>query len=149
MIIREATFQELFDADNFDDLARAYTLESGTPIFGNENVDVDWYLAGEQAGQANLIIAEKDEHIVGFAVIVDGYHPHFSIGLACLEALYLAPAYRRGVAGIKLIRAAQNLARNKGYRFLTASAPAESRLNALYKRLGEHTDNDYLFDLRD
>lgn len=147
--IREGKFSELFDAKNFDDLAMMYTLESGNPAFGRENVDTNWYLEQERDGVAKLIIAEADDHIVGFCVLCEGYHPHFSVPLVCIDVLYLTPAYRRGLAGLKLIRAAKRIARDNGFRFLQASAPAGSRLNKLYARIGQLTDNEYLIPLGD
>ena len=97
----------------------------------------------------SLLVAETCDCIVGFAVIYHGLHLHYSKGIAVLETLYLDPAFRRGGLGIKLIRAAQKLAKHMGFEFMTASAPVGSRLNKLYARMGRATDVEYLFKLGD
>ena len=147
--IRETSFAELFTDPAFDLMAAAYASESGTAEYGEHCVDKDGYYALEADGDASLLVAESCDCIVGFAVICRGVHLHYSKGVAVLETLFLDPAFRRGGLGIKLIRAAQKLAKDKGFEFMTASAPVGSRRNKLYARMGLATDVDYLFKLGD
>lgn len=147
--IREGSFRELFTDPAFDLMAAAYTSESGTAEYGEANVAKEGYYTLEKYGDASLLVVESCDCIVGFAVIVHSYHMHFSKHIAVLETLYLDPVFRNGTLGIKLIRAAQKLAKQKGFEFMTASAPAGSRLNKLYARMGRATDVDYLFKLGD
>ena len=145
--IREGTFTELFSDPAFEMMAAAYASESGTAEYGKECVDKATYLEAEQEGEASLLVAESCDCIVGIAVIVRGYHLHFSKHVAILETLYLDPAFRRGFAGIKLVRAAQKLAKERGYELMTMSAPYGSRLNKLFERMGRPTDIDYIVKL--
>ena len=147
VIIREARFSELFTDLAFPLMAAAYASESGTAEYGPASVDTDWYIALEDSGQAKLIVAECLDSIVGFAVVMEGYHGHFSEPIAILETIYVDPAFRRGATGIKLIKRAQEYAKRAGFDFMSASAPIDSRLNKLYERMGRATDVEYLFKL--
>lgn len=147
--IREGTFSELFTDPAFELMAAAYASESGTAEYGQADVAKDAYYTLEKYGDASLLVVESCDCIVGFAVVLHSYHMHFSKHVAILETLYIDPAFRRGALGIKLIKAAQQLAKRKGFDLMTASAPVGSRLNKLYERMGRATDVDYLFKLGD
>ena len=130
-------------------MANDYASESGAEILGNAQVGKAFYLEQEKAGLAQLIVATLDDRIVGFAVMMDGYHPHFDKPIAVLDTLYVKPANRKSSVGLKIIAMARSWAVGNGYTLVSASAPTGSRLNALYARIGIHTDNDYLIPAGD
>ena len=148
-VYRLAKFSELFNQDDFDVMAADYAAESGAAILGDAKVGKDYYYEQEETGVAQLIVATLNERIVGFAVLMDGYHAHFDKPVAVLDTLYVTPATRKSSVGARIIAMARAWACGKGYALLSASAPVGSRLNALYGRIGVHTDNDYLIPVGD
>ena len=69
--------------------------------------------------------------------------------LAALDGLYLAPAARKGLAVLKLLRAAEAGLRERGADVVQYSSPASRPCDALYRRLGaRHTESVWHKELR-
>ena len=69
--------------------------------------------------------------------------------LAALDGLYLAPTARKGLAVLKLLRAAEAGLRERGADVVQYSSPASRPCDALYRRLGaRHTESVWHKELR-
>ena len=147
IVIREGTIQEIFDRSDFLEQAHAYCEESGTKAFGPECPDRAAYEELEKEGGIRVIVATRIGQVIGFAIVLKTYHYHFSLPMATIETLWLDKNWRKSHAGLGLIRYAKMIAKDWGYKHLTASAPAGSRLSQVFGRLATHTDDDFVFEL--
>lgn len=147
IVIREGTIQEVFDRSEFLEQSRLYCEESGTKAYGKEDPNREAYLELEERGDIRVVVATRLGQIIGFAFVLKTYHFHFSLPMATIETLWLDKAWRKSHAGLSLIRYCKSIARDWGYKHLTASAPAGSRLAQAYRRLATHTDDDFVFTL--
>ena len=69
--------------------------------------------------------------------------------LAALDGLYLAPAARKGLTVLKLLRAAEAGLKERGADVIQYSSPASRPCDALYRRLGaRHTESVWHKELR-
>lgn len=75
------------------------------PLMPNWNL----YKAAEDAGSFVAVVAREAGEIIGYSSYWLLRHPHYdSLFLAEADIYYLAPEYRRGMAGVKLMRFAEN-----------------------------------------
>lgn len=116
-------------------MVQAYTAESGTPELGPARPVQQQYEALDFAGMWRCIGAFEGGALVGFVTVLVTPHLHFGCNVASTESLWLDPSHRHGPAGLRLIRAAKQLAQDMGARALFVSAPHGSRLEQLCRRL--------------
>ena len=112
------------------------------------DVDVRRLLQDERNGHLGVVAARHEGKLVGYVVILMGQHPHHaSTRWAQFDGFWLDPAFRKGLAGYRMLRGAVIALRKKGVKVLTAPVPrtfADGRLLVLFKRLG-FDDNEILF----
>lgn len=67
--------------------------------------DFDRYIALEQAGNLLVVTIRDSGMLVGYCIMMLGEHLHYT-DLECAnnDVIYLAPKYRRGRAGLELIK---------------------------------------------
>jgi len=63
-------------------------------------------------GNPGLLIAERDGHMQGMAVVVIGEHFFSSAKTATIQLLYVTPEARGGSAAVKLLKAIRRVAAN-------------------------------------
>jgi GNAT superfamily N-acetyltransferase len=104
------------------------------------DVDVRRLLNDERNGRLGVVAARHEGKLVGYVVILMGPHPHHaSTHWAQFDGFWLDPAFRRGLAGYRMLRGAVAAARKKGAKVLTTTVPQHfenGRLDALFKRMG-------------
>jgi GNAT superfamily N-acetyltransferase len=104
--------------------------------------DYDRYLAYEQAGILHVLTARTPEHgrLVGYAFCLLGPHLHYaSTRFAHFDMFWLAPKYRAGWHGIRLIRNAERRMADLGAKIMTGAVKqhfADGRVGALFEFLG-------------
>lgn len=94
------------------------------------------YHALEDAGLLSVFAAKEGEALLGFISVLASALPRYAEPLAICESFFVAEAYRRTGAGIRLLRAAERKAREIGARGLLVSAPYRGRLFEVLPRLG-------------
>lgn len=137
---------DIFDNPCFMAQAEKYRLESGNPRLTGAPDRV----AYEQLELLGLLSAVGVYHrgeLVGFAGVVFAPSLHNSKLVANVDTLWLDPEYRLGTAGLRLIRACLDLAREKNAAGVRFSAPAKSRLSVLLSKLFTHSDNTFYTSL--
>ena len=115
-------------------LLQAHWDESEAALFGPQvyALDTERYACWERLGMLHVVTArDSSGRLQGYA------------------ALYLAPAARKGLAVLKLLRAAEAGLRERGADVVQYSSPASRPCDALYRRLGaRHTESVWHKELR-
>lgn len=129
MHVKVLSTQEVMSYPGFDELIEEYSQAFDSAHPGA--VKVDWK-AYEDFGaklKAAAVIAEGK--IVGIAAVLIQRSRHYDMPVVTIEALYLRRAYRKGTAGLRLLWAASDIARDSGAKGLALCAPPNSELERL------------------
>jgi GNAT superfamily N-acetyltransferase len=147
--VRKVTFAELTSHGNFQALVREYEAESkaaGLPPFDDKMAQ---YRAIEPSGFFHLYAAFIGEGLIGFIAFLLPVIPHYGVTIAVTESFFVGQKFRKGGAGLKLLRAAEDHARREGSPALMASAPTGGRLAEILPRLGyRETNRVFLKELK-
>lgn len=143
MKVKRITAKEVFEQPNFSVLADNYAHGAGVGVDAKPNIEA--YLQLEKAGRLKAAGAFNDEgELVGVVAIVITPHLHYSIEVASVETLWLEEGYRQGTAGLKLLAAAERMAKSAGCGFFRLSCPSGSRQEQLFDRLYTRADTTFL-----
>lgn len=126
--IRTCSVAELFDDPRCARLIAAYAEECGNALVGKPAPRRDMYENLERTGLAQCFAAYEDEALCGFALLVTAVVPHYGLSCATLESLFVE---RGAGSGRDLMRAVEELARERGCVAIFYAAPVESRLAEL------------------
>lgn len=99
----------------------------------------DWalYAALEAEGKLKIFTARDAGVLVGYFVVVVGVNMHYKDHLfACNDIIYLHKDYRRGFAGVKLIKFAKACLTEDGVSVLTINTKVHQPFDKLLERLG-------------
>lgn len=135
MELRDVHARDVFASKEFGHIVEAYAAESGNPDLGEATPVLEFYERMEQAESLRFVAAFDGDKIIGVVVVVATLYPHFGKKVASCESLWLDKAYRDGYAGLKLIRKAQEVAREMGAVGIYFGARTGSRLARLYERI--------------
>lgn len=142
-MIMEITPDEFWAHEEVHGLIEEYEVECRTAGLPIANPDLAMYNALHQAGFMKVWAAITDGVIVGFAVVITSRVAHYSAKLAVMESLYVAPQHRASGVGWRLIKKAEQQAKDAGITGLFISTPARGVLEAVMQneRTGyEHTN---------
>lgn len=110
----------------------AYFEEVGTPF--EKAVNWDYYRILENSGLLNITTLRDDDTLVGFEAFLIGAHPHASDTIVAQElAVYVHPNYR-GLDSLRMMRFAENAAKERGARYCIVSARGGNLLKLLPRR---------------
>lgn len=100
--------------------------------------DENGYLLSWFAGTLQIVTVRDGDEMVGYFGTALRPHPHYADTLAAYEdAYFLLPAYRRGYAGVRLIREAEAFARAAGAQIFYICVPVgKERQVRLVEHLG-------------
>lgn len=99
----------------------------------------DWgrYRHAEQTRSLAVYTARDDDKLVGYSVFLLSYHLHYVHTLvAANDVLYLDPQYRKGSAGIKLIKHSEEDLRDRGVDRILWHVKCGHDFRAILHRLG-------------
>lgn len=125
MRIRLARSEE---QEQLEDLQRRASLALGTYNHQLEAHPDAIQLPPEQIALGEVLVAEMDGEIVGFAVVLD------EEGRAALDGLFVDPGLWRQGIGAALVEAVVHLARNRGLTLITVVAEPSAR--EFYEKCG-------------
>lgn len=98
-------------------------------------LDPDWsiYERAQELNRLRFFTARAERVLAGYAVYFLGHNPHYRGSLqARQDILYLSPEYRRGGAGLRLVRYADEQLAEEGvqvvYQHVKLAHPALGRL---------------------
>lgn len=135
MEIKSFTVSEVIQHPDFNAVVEDYTAESGNPDLGPGMPALDLYKQLESAGLFRVECAVDGDRLVGMVTVLVTVYPHFGKKVASIESLWLSKDYRKGPAGLKLIRRAQVMAKEMGAVGAYFGAREGSRLAQLYERI--------------
>lgn len=98
--------------------------------------DIAKYKAFEDAGNLFTLGLYDEEKIVGYSVNIITHNIHYS-DLRCVhnDILFVHPDYRRGSWGLKLIKATENMAKEKGAKLILFHGKEKTPFAALMPKL--------------
>lgn len=142
--IRPCTICELEHATNIGELMAEYAQESSIPEIGSVSAQWNHYKSMESSGLLHSFAAFEDGELIGFLLMVATVLPHYGVMMAATESFFVAQSARNTGAGLALLKAAEEAAKNIGAKGILISAPIGSRLDQIMPKLGQHTNNVYL-----
>ena len=102
------------------------------------------YRAMESTGFIKLFGAYIGDVMVGFASVMVNSLPHYSRPVAVTESIFVSSTHRKSGAGLKLLRQAEQYAKNMGAVGILVSAPAGGKFAAVLERTAyRHTNQVY------
>lgn len=145
--IRIITADEAFDSPTFAALCDEYRAESlRNPDLLGALPDRDGYNRMIDAGLMCLMGVFVGDELVGLCAVLVTPVLHFGGKvIASTETLFVAEAHRAGGAGMKLLRAAEEVAVAAGAGGLYVTAPTGGRLERLLPHVGYHETNRVFF----
>jgi GNAT superfamily N-acetyltransferase len=132
-------------APNLASLAEEFADE--TLVTGLPRSDPNWpaYRALEAAGMLHPIAARLDGVLIGFIGVLVAPMPRYSVPVATTERFFVAKAHRKTGAGLQLLRAAEDKARELGSPGLLVIAPYKGDLFHVLPRVGYQESNRVFF----
>lgn len=101
------------------------------------NPDWDVYSGLEQQGKLKIFTARDNDTLVGYFVVVVGVNMHYKDHtFACNDIIYLHKDYRKGFAGIKLIKFAKKCLTEDGVSVLAINTKVHQPFDKVLERLG-------------
>lgn len=140
--VRPCTVAELEAAPNLAELLAEYARESSLPELGAACAQVDTYRKLEASGFFHPIGAFEDGRLVGFILPIVITLPHYGVLAATIESFFVPQADRKKGIGLRLLRAAEHLAKELGAKALLVSAPAQGALSRVLPAKGYRHSND-------
>lgn len=145
--IRAITVAEAFDSPVFAALSDEYRVESlRNPYLMGALPNREGYSRLVDAGMLHPLGVFAGDELVGFCAVLVTPVLHFGGKvIAATETLFVAEAHRAGGIGVKLLRAAEEVALRAGAGGLYVTAPASGRLERLLPHIGYHETNRVFF----
>lgn len=145
--IRTITVDEAFDSPVFAALCDEYRAESlRNPDMMGALPDREGYARMVGAGLMHPLGVFVGDALVGLCAVLITPVLHFGGKvIASTETLFVAEAHRAGGAGMKLLRAAEQVAAEAGAGGLYVTAPTGGRLERLLPHVGYHETNRVFF----
>jgi GNAT superfamily N-acetyltransferase len=135
-MILPSTFLELEAAPEWPALLAEYAAESAVEGMPPPTGKMETYRALNAGGVLHVFAAWNDGALAGFIFVLAAPLPHYSVVTAVSESFFVAKAHRHTGAGLKLLRAAEDKAREIGSPGLVVSAPFAGRLFKVLPRCG-------------
>jgi GNAT superfamily N-acetyltransferase len=145
LVIRNCTIQEISESSNIDELLNEYAAESAIKDLPHPNAKVKSYQSLEKAGAIHAFGAFLDNTLVGFITVLSPVLPHYDLRIAVAESFFVAKAYRKTGAGLRLLRAAEVHSADIGASGLLVSAPTGGNLAEVLPHVGYSDTNRVFF----
>lgn len=134
--IRKLSFDEVAAYPEFEALAQDYADESRIDEMPQHRLNTFAYRAMEQAGIYHILGAVDADRLVGLVALLVTNVPHYSVPVASTESYFVDKNHRKGGLGLKLLKAAEVLAKDLGAVNLFVNAPMGGRLVQVMPRIG-------------
>lgn len=145
LTIRPCTIDELFFAPEISALLDEYAAECAIEGLPHPKAKADMYRHLEAAGALYPVGAWLDQELIGFVAILSPILPHYGVCVSTTESLFVASAHRCTGAGLKLIRAAEQRAKEVCSPGLLVCAPMNGSLIDLLPAIGYRETNRVFF----
>jgi len=137
MNIRPGSIASLEAAPNIEAILAEYAAESALAGMPPPKAKVEQYRMLEAADALKVLEARAETgELIGYITVLSAPLPHYGRTVAVSESFFVAKAHRSTGAGLKLLRAAETLARELGSPGLLVSAPSGGDLSKVLPRCG-------------
>ena len=142
------TYQEE-DAESFKEEVEPLLGAYYDELRGEEQIpfDADYtrYIDANQRGSMVCMSCRDGEKVVGITCFfLTPYLYSRNYVMAIQDLLYIAPTYRKGWVGIRLIKEAEKVLKSRGVGIINLVCMAHKDNSPLYTRLGyRHTENHF------
>lgn len=140
--IRPCTVAELEAAPNLAAVLAEYAREASMPELGQPAPQIETYRRLEASGAFHPIAAFEDGLLAGFILPIVVVLPHYGVLSATVESFFVPRAERKKGLGLRLLLAAEELARALGAKALLLSAPVGGILARVLPGLPYRHSND-------
>lgn len=144
LTIRKCSIAEMEASPNIHELLAEYAAESAINGLPSPSAKVEMYKHMESVGTLHIIGAFLDDVLIGYITILKPVLPHYSVAVAVAESFFVAKAYRKTGAGLKLLHEAENYAKEKSSPGLLVSAPFGGNLAEVLPHVG-YTETNRVF----
>ena len=134
--IRRCAFADIEHAPNLTKLMDEYGAESAMIALGPQRPQFPTYRLMEEIGTSHSFGAFQGEDLVGFIIILVAVLPHFGLRVASTESFFVTCSARKGGTGLRLLRQAEEFAKELGAVGFFVSAPIGSRLESVMPKAG-------------
>lgn len=141
VIIKRCTFDEI----EISGLTVEYANEASIAELPPAKMQTDHYKALENAGAIYPIGAYFEDMFIGFVTILNPLIPHYGVRVAATESFFVAKAWRKSGAGLKLLHAAEEYAKETGCYGILVSSPSGGDLSEVLPRVGYRETNRVFF----
>jgi len=145
MKVQLSSVAELEGDPGLASLLVEYAAESSIAGMPAPAARMDSYRELEARGLLQVLSATHEGLLVGFLTLLVPVLPHYGVAVAVSESFFVARSHRGTGAGLKLLRAAEDLARRLGSPGLLVSAPFEGDLFKVLPRIGYAETNRVFF----
>ena len=136
-IISASTVMAIMGAPEFPALVAEYAAESALAGLPPPDAKMPMYLQLEAMGRLHAFSATIGDTLVGFISLLVSPLPHYDgIPVAIGESFFVAAEHRKSGAGLRLMNAAENRARDLGCPGILLSTPFGGRLFELLPKCG-------------
>lgn len=136
MIVQLSSVAEIEAAPNWLALADEYAAEAQVEGMPPPNARWETYRMLEGAGILKVYAANVGDVLAGFISVLASNLPQYGETMAVSESFFVAKKYRRTGAGLRLLAAAEQCARDVGAPGILVSAPCHGALFVVLPRKG-------------
>lgn len=102
--IKQITFTELENNNNFAELTKEYSEEGAIEGIKNNGVDLNLYRTLEAANNLHVLAVFLDTILIGYAILFKHFLHHRSIYIIINDAIFVKKEFRDTGAGLKLLK---------------------------------------------
>lgn len=136
VVVGASTVDAVSNAPNLAELMEEYAAETKIDGLPEPKAKLDLYRRLESVGMLHVFSALIDGELVGFITVLAPEMLHYSAIVAVSESFFVAKAHRHTLAGLKLLKMAETIAKEKGSPVLQVIAPYGGKLFELLPKVG-------------
>lgn len=144
-VIKPCSIAELESNPNLAGMLDEYAAECSIDGLPHPSGKVELYKQLEASGWLSALGAYYEDQLVGFIFVLCSVIPHYGVHVATVESYFVAKDKRRTGAGIMLLNAAEQLARDKGSPGILVTAPACGVLADVLQSIHGYVETNRVF----
>lgn len=137
IVVKQSSVKDILFANNIDELIALYTNESKSSHIAIEpNINKEAYVALEDGGVLDCIVAYCDDTVVGFMFLITNYVLHYSRTSTIVESQFIVKEYRKYGTWKKMISIAEDIAKERDSAVIVCTSTIGSRFEKVANRSG-------------
>lgn len=142
--VMATTFDAVFNDPDFTTLFDEYAEESAVGGLPRPACQPDLYRQMEATGIMHVLAAYREGRLVGFLNLLVSVLPHYGVLIGTAESFFVGAAHRKQGGGLRLLRAAETLAKARGAAGMLISAPYGGKLSETMSKT-KYTESNRIF----